>query len=37
MRLTRGEKTAQVIIVLFLNTLLTLLYVGVGRRFDIGD
>jgi len=28
---------AIVVIVLFLNTLLTLLYVGVGRRFDIGD
>lgn len=28
---------AIVIIVLFLNALLTLLYVGVGRRYDIGD
>lgn len=28
---------AIVVVVLFLNTLLTLIYVGVGRRFDIGD
>lgn len=31
------QALAMVVIVLFLNTLLTLLYVGVGRRFDIGD